>query len=240
MNELKYLTKVKTDFADSINSVREKEGRVYKDSEVIHLPEVDHDHLYFEEWEMSKKSTERFINYIKNKSVKRILEVGCGNGWFTNLIAKNNYANVFGIDINADDLEQAQRVFKKENLYFRYEDIFEEVFDEKFDIIVLSNSVQYFPDMEVLIKRLKEKLALHGEIHILDSPIYESEKKALDAKNKAGVYFEKVDVPEMAENQFYHIKSDLKEFKIVYESGSVIKKMLGKKETPYKWYMYTE
>lgn len=238
MNELKYLTKVKTEFSNSYIDARNKEGRLYKDSEVIHLPEVDSDHPHYDEWEMRRKSAERFISYIQNKSVKRILDVGSGNGWFTNLIAKNNYASVFGLDVNVDELEQAQRVFKKENLYFGYGDIFQEVFSKKFDIIILNSSIQYFPKVDELLNRLKEILNPHGEIHILDSPVYESEKKALEAKKRTDEYYNKMGVPAMCDNYFHHTKIDLKDFKVMYEPGGMIKKILGKKDIPFKWYTY--
>lgn len=240
MNDLKHLTAIKNNFSDAYIALRKKEGRVYKDSELVHLPDVDHDHPHFNEWEMRKKSANRFIDYVKNKSVKRILDIGCGNGWFTNLIAKNNYANVFGLDVNLVELEQAQRVFKKDNLFFGYGDIFEKFFTDKFDLIVLNSSIQYFPNLEELIVRLKEILAPHGEIHILDSPIYETDKKALEAKKKTEEYYKSMDAQEMINYYYHHTKSSLEGFKVMYEPMGTLKKLLGKKDVPFRWYAYID
>lgn len=237
-SDLKHLSNVNPTFSDAYIALREKEGRVFKDSELVHLPDVDYDHPHYKEWEMRKKSANRFIEYVKNKSVKRILDIGCGNGWFTNLIAKNNYAHVFGIDINGVELDQAQRVFKKDNLFFGKGDVFEKIFTDKFDIIVLNSSIQYFPDIDALINRLKEILALHGEIHIIDSPIYESDKKIIEAKKQTQEYFKKMEAPEMADYYFHHSKTQLANFKVMFEPNGTFKKLLGKKDTPFRWFAY--
>ena len=129
-------------------------------------------------------------------------------------------------------------MFKKDNLYFGYGNIFEDFFTSKFDVIILNSCFQYFADADVLIERLKDMLTIHGEIHILDSPVYENNKKALEAKERTDSYYKKMEAPEMAENYFHHTKSSLKGFKTMYEPGGIIKKILGKKDIPFGWYSF--
>ena len=99
-------------------------NKVYPDSDLIHFPYVTREHEDYNEWEINREVSEKFAEYIKNISVKTILDLNCKNGWFTNLIAKNNYAKVLGVDDNIDTLKQAQRVFIKDNLIFKKEDVF--------------------------------------------------------------------------------------------------------------------
>jgi SAM-dependent methyltransferase len=143
--------------------------KVYPDSELIHFPYVTREHSDFNEWEINREVSEKFAEYIKNISVKTILNLNCENGWFTNLIAKNNYAKVLGVDNEIKGLKQAQRVFIKDNLIFKKEDVFNN-FNQKFDVIVLNNSLNYHKDIPLLITKLKSLLNEHGEIHILEYP----------------------------------------------------------------------
>ena len=179
--------------------------KLYTDSELIHFPYVTLNNVDFKKWEINREVSEKFAEYIKHISV---LNVNCENGWFTNLIAKNNYANVLGIDTNVEDLTQAQRVFIKDNLIFKKQDVFND-FSQKFDVIILNNALKKHKDISLLVTKLKSLLNEHGEIHILEYPT--SEIIDLD-------YF--------------------KDFKLLHEPKSMLKKILGKKSLPLAWYMF--
>ena len=123
---------------------------------------------------------QRLIHYVNQKKFKTILEIGCGNGWLSNHLAKTK-AEVYALDMNEVELIQGARVYKGiENLNFLYADILNNPFQEKvFDLIVLASSIQYFPDVGRLIQSLQPLLTKHGEIHIFDSPIYQNKKSKL-------------------------------------------------------------
>lgn len=141
---------------------------VYADTELIHFPYVTKDHPEYNEWELNREVGEKFGNYIKDISVKTILHFNCENGWFTNIIAKNNYAKVLGFDNDIESLKQSQRVFLKDNLVFSNKNVFTS--GQKFDVIVLSNALNKYQDHTLLISQLKSILNEHGEIHILEFP----------------------------------------------------------------------
>src|SRR6187549_447683 len=69
-------------------ALREKEGRLVSDEELLQLPEVSLFHIHLKEWRIRKKSCEHLINYVakKNRPLKS-LEIGCGNGWLSNQLA---------------------------------------------------------------------------------------------------------------------------------------------------------
>ncbi|QHI38129.1 Ubiquinone biosynthesis O-methyltransferase [Kordia antarctica] len=231
-----YLTPENANFSKHYLAVREKENRILTDAEVRQLP-----YLQRNEWVFRVKSTERFVNYIacKNNDLQ-ILDIGCGNGWFSNTIAEVSEKNqVIGLDVNREELEQAARIFRKENLHFVYADIFKvsEQFEAKFDVITLNGAVQYFKDFEGLITLLKSFLKPKGEIHIIDSPFYEASEIPA-AKERTKAYYTKLGVPEMAANYHHHNKNLVQHFDVLYSyKRNIIHKILGKKDSPFSWYV---
>ncbi len=235
-NNVTYLTKEENGFSSQYLDVRHKEGRVLSDEEVFILPEVLKNNINGREWLLRKKASKRFVDYLNTRPNNSILDVGCGNGWFSNLITINNNS-VVGIDINVTELEQAARVFKKENLQFVYGDIFkiDEVFKNKFDIIVLNASIQYFENFNALITKLKTFLNPKGEIHIIDSPFY-NDRELSNAKKRTEDYYGQLGFPEMAKYYFHHSIENLKDFKIMYSPKNDFRnKFFGAKDSPFLW-----
>jgi ubiquinone/menaquinone biosynthesis C-methylase UbiE len=234
---IKYLSEKKQEDSDTYLAVRKKENRILSDDLVTKLP-----HLSFNEWPVRKKSSERFMKYLflKNDSLN-ILDIGCGNGWFTNqmaLISDRNF--IIGLDINSLELEQAARVFKKKNLEFVYGDVFEiqENFQEKFDIITLNGVIQYFPAFFDLINTLELFLKPLGEIHIMDSPFYTKEKIS-EARKRTEEYYSSIGFPEMANNYFHHDIQNLKDFELLYSSKqNLFHKIIRKKDSPFSWWKF--
>ncbi|AXG69448.1 bifunctional 3-demethylubiquinone-9 3-methyltransferase/ 2-octaprenyl-6-hydroxy phenol methylase [Kordia sp. SMS9] len=231
-----YLTPEDAGFSKSYLAVREKEKRILTDAEVRKLPYVARD-----EWPFRVKSTERFLTHIAEENdPMNILTIGCGNGWFSNKIAEvDTKHEVIGLDVNREELEQAARVFKRKNLRFVYADIFKvsEYFQRKFDIITLNGAIQYFEDFEGLIYLLATFLAIGGEIHIIDSPFYKTEEIEA-AKERTKAYYTALGVPEMIENYHHHNEKLVQNFDVWYRyKKNILHKILGKKDSPFSWYV---
>ncbi|WP_298508439.1 methyltransferase domain-containing protein [uncultured Kordia sp.] len=231
-----YLTPEDAGFSKYYLAVREKENRILSDTEVRKLP-----YLQKDEWPYRIKSTERFLAHVsKQNNPLHILTIGCGNGWFSNKIAEVSKENqVIGLDVNREELEQAARVFKKKNLHFMYADIFKvpESFHGKFEMITLNGAVQYFEDFDGLISLLKSFLSENGEIHIIDTPFYKTEEIAA-AKERTKVYYTELGVPGMAANYHHHDKKLVQHFEVWYAyKKNIIHKILGKKDSPFSWYV---
>lgn len=234
-----YLTKEEKEFSSLYLNVRSKETRILSDKEVSLLPYVSKNNPNKTEWLLRQKTRNRFIDYIKTKSDISILDVGCGNGWFSNTITLNNN-EVLGLDINSLELEQAARVFKKEKLAFVYGNLFKinEPFINKFDLIVLNASIQYFSDVNELVTKLKTFLKPSGEIHIIDSPFY-SKKESIEAKKRTEKYYHQLGFPEMADNYFHHTIGSIKDFKVLYRpKSSLYHRFFEKKDSPFLWLHY--
>jgi len=225
---------VNNDFSDAYIKIREKEQRVYSEEVVKNLPITTKEHPQYEEWKLRQKSTNRFTNYLEDNLFNSLLEIGCGNGWFTHQCSKK-VENAIGVDINLQELEQAAKVFT--NTQYLYWDIFEaDPFNQQFDIIVLNAVVQYFPDFDKLINRLSSLLNPKGEIHIIDSPFYQADKIEA-AKQRTEAYYRSMNVPEMSINYFHHSVDFIKNFEALYTpQTSKIKQLIKGKDIPFGWY----
>ena len=77
---------------------------------------------------------------IKNDENINILDLGCGVGWFANLLSYNfNRINVTGVDFNSVAIDFANKIKDQLNLKtnFIVEDLFKVEFSDKFDLIFI-------------------------------------------------------------------------------------------------------
>jgi ubiquinone/menaquinone biosynthesis C-methylase UbiE len=231
-----YYSRPADDFSNLYIQARKKEGRFYSPEQIAKLPDIEKGNLHYGEWQLRKKSAMRFIKYLKGKKQPlKILDIGCGNGWFSHLISNVNNTEVIGIDINLPELEQANAVFQKQNLSFGYANLYEntELNQLQFDIIVFNSCFQYFEDVEKIIGILNRMLSENGQIHILDTPFYKMEEVE-KAKQRTEKYYQDLGFPDMANYYFHYRLDDLGKHKIMYKPHpSFLRHM--KKESPFYW-----
>jgi len=226
-------------FESNYLDVRAKENRVYSNEKVALLPYLLEDDAHSKEWYLRSKTLERFLPYLSSyHASSSLLEVGCGNGWFSHYCSQH-VDSVIGIDVNMLELQQAVEVFKRENLSFYYWDIFNsEGINKHFDLIVLNAVVQYFPDFNELMSRLKKLLNKNGEIHLLDSPFYKKEELEA-AKIRSDNYFNRMGVPKMSSHYFHHNIDVIKDFDLLFRpSRNRLLKLVKKEDSPFYWYRY--
>lgn len=235
-HKVRYLTNPKP-FEEKYLKVREIEGRVLSDDEVRKLPEFRGTPRLIAEWKMRQRTYHRFLKYLGQRSFSSCLDIGCGNGWFTYGVSQKISGQVVGLDVNAEELEQANRVFQSAGLEFSYGDLFQDIFPgQSFELIVLNASIQYFPDLAALFRRLNELLAENGEIHVLDSPFYPEDQVAA-AKERSLAYYTSVGYPEMADEYYHHSLGSLSQYQpeTMYRPKR-INRLLGKADSPFTWY----
>ena len=241
-NDVFYLTEPIEEFEELYLAIREAEGRVYNDADLKILPNLPQESKHSQEWKKRIRPLQRITDYIAGLpgAEKLILDLGCGNGWFSNILASIKGVQVLGLDVNSGELEQAARVFPRNNLCFAYADIYgTELADQTFDIIILNSCVQYFKELNKLIDRLKMLLSTEGEIHILDSPFYR-ESELEEAQIRSKIYYSELGFPEMADKYFHQTWSKLncESFQVLYNPKSIfsrMKKMTGITDSPFPW-----
>ena len=227
------------EFQNLYVQARKKEGRIYSDAEVLALPSINRKHPHFSEWQIRKNSAEKLGRYILFQGRDlTILEPGCGNGWLAHYLSRIPGTNVTGCDINEEELDQARRVFvNTPNLQFIRGDLSSIETSRGFDLVVFAASIQYFPSLGEIINLAMQKLAIGGEIHILDSPFYRASNLE-EAKRRSVLYYERLGYPEMSQYYFHHAMDDLDQFsyKILFEPSGFQQYFLRNKN-PFHWVM---
>lgn len=201
-------------FESTYLQLREKEGRILTDDQVRMLPYIRGLNPQLDaEWKFRANSFDKLKKYfIGAREGSRILDLGCGNGWTAAGLAGNKRLQLFAVDVNRQELEQADRVFSMPNLQFYFGDILSELFEPtSFQYIVMNACMQYFPDLDNLINRLFHFLEKGGEIHIVDTPIYDAAEVPA-ARKRSEEYYSGMGFPEMVENYFHHSWEDLRYF----------------------------
>lgn len=194
VNGVYILTAPKSDFEQVYLDVRSKEHRLPDDSFVALLPVVPKTHPHAHEWQLRKRTADRFVTYLQQHPKGSILEIGCGNGWFSHIVS--NYATaVTGLDVGITELEQAARCFSLPHLKFVCCTDWSVLPEQCFDIIVFNASYQYFVHDSAFWQSLYRLLRPQGEIHILDSPFYHSDTQQ-EAHKRSESYFLNMGLPE--------------------------------------------
>ena len=199
------LSEIKNEFEKIYLKVREKENRIFSDAELKQLPFASESNPHKKEWDLRAKSFQRFKEYLKSKKQNlNILDLGCGNGWFSGQLSKSFNHIFFCVDVNLTELKQGRNVFNSEQIKFIYADIFKaDIQSTFFDIIIINAAVQYFPDIKRLMEKLLTLINENGEIHIIDSPFY-SETEVDNARKRTVDYYRSIGFPEMTKN-YHHL-----------------------------------
>ncbi len=193
------------DFQKNYHEVREKEKRVLSIAEILKLPYVEPTSTDYSLWKTRRHNINRFLKYLSEKKKPlQILDVGCGNGFFTNLMHTQGHS-VMGLDVNLVELNQAAEAFEASKITWVYADIFsDDLPEKKFDMITLCSAFHYFENPTQLLRRCKELLHPDGEIHLIDSPFYRETEIEM-AKKRSMNYFRSIGNENM--HRYYHHNS---------------------------------
>ena len=194
---------------------REREGRLLPDDVVKTLPHVPAGHPHAREWRLRADSSHHLVAHLRRLPQRplRVLELGCGNGWLCARIAAIPGAVVVGTDINDVELEQARRVFP--DVSFLHHDMRDAALPmAQPDAIVVASAIQYVPDPTPLLAAWLHALSPHGEIHILDSPIYADAGAATAARERSRRHYEALGISEMAAEYHHHTRQAFAPFRV--------------------------
>jgi ubiquinone/menaquinone biosynthesis C-methylase UbiE len=226
-------------FEEQYIHIRDKEQRIFSIDEIRKLPEVKKDHKHVAEWKVRQKSIERFVRFLKKKRITAALDIGCGTGFFANILSQH-CDKVSGIEVNLKELKQAAEAFKSnKKIEWYYTDILNrKVFGEgAFDLITFCCSFQYFPDVKEILDTCFYYLKPGGSVHIIDSPFYKEEEQ-LKAQNATHGYYQSMGFDTLAQHYFHHTWDDIKSYpyKIHYQkSKEIFSSLFTKHDSPFPW-----
>lgn len=232
-NGVHYLTPPKTDFEEVYIRLRTKEQRVHDDAFVKQLPGVSATHPHAKEWNVRRKTQERFCAFLAQENKPSILDIGCGNGWFTAKMAPYT-SEILGVDVGTEELEQAARCFGNETMKFACCNDIDLLPEAQFDLITFNASIQYFEPTDTFWKNLFRLLKPGGEIHLLDSPIYKPTDQNA-AKERSRTYFDQQQ-ESTAQGYYFHLTwDDLPvNYRVRYQPPNRLLKLL-KSDSPFPW-----
>ncbi|PPV07236.1 class I SAM-dependent methyltransferase [Xanthomonas bromi] len=216
---------------------------MYTDAQVRSLPRPSGKLGACLEWQVRALSSRLLVQHLQARAGEgAILELGCGNGWLSQLLAQSLQRDVCGIDVNRTELTQAARVFgHDQRLSFVAADIQTVALPhDVFDVIVVPACIQYFPDPAALIRPLLAQLRDGGELHVLDSPLYSDRQRADQSAARSLHYFNGLGVPTLAEHYHQHTYSVFDAFAVRWlfdprRLGARVRRMLKLRQLHFPW-----
>src|SRR5215211_5001748 len=104
---------------------------------------------------------------------KRVLDIGCNEGFFSREAARRGAARVVGIDEDAAALEAARSRYGSTGVEFRHQR-WNVLPEGPFDLVLWTSAMHYEPDPAEVIKRIARALTPDGlfvlECGVLDWP----------------------------------------------------------------------
>jgi 2-polyprenyl-3-methyl-5-hydroxy-6-metoxy-1,4-benzoquinol methylase len=128
------------------------------------------------EWTFRQQSLKILERLISNYSKADILEVGSWNGWLSNRLASQGH-NLLATDYFLDEVNGLQaKKFYQNNWTALQMDVSEPgIFkDWVFDIVIVNHALQFMPDPELYIKRIRQLIKPGGMIVLLGLSFYKN------------------------------------------------------------------
>jgi len=135
-----------------------------------------HDFFHFaifededESWESAFQHTHnRYLRALNIEHAHNVLELGCGRGGFTHILAQHTKGTVLGIDLSRSQLSHARR-FKRSNLRFQLHDIMNvDALGQTFDAVACIDAACYLPDKRRAIEGISRVTAPGGRVLLVD------------------------------------------------------------------------
>ncbi|RYZ37379.1 MAG: class I SAM-dependent methyltransferase [Sphingobacteriales bacterium] len=225
-------------FEDDYIKIRDKEHRIFSVPEIRQLPRVKSTHPHAEEWAIRARSIDRFCRMLKGKKVATAMDIGCGTGFFANILSQY-CKQVVGVDVNLTELRLAAEAFAgNDRLHWYYADIINnKVFRAaSFDLITFCCSFQYFADVQQVLDACFYHLRPGGSVHIIDTPFYENDEQER-AQKATRHYYQNMGFDGLAAHYFHHTLDQLKPFQPImhYKKGKLLSFFAHRHDSPFPW-----
>jgi SAM-dependent methyltransferase len=101
---------------------------------------------------------ERYLKFIEEHDIKTILDVGCGSGFITNVIAYN-FPNIKIVAIDfSNTIKHGQKISKElkiKNVTWVQENFFKFKQNQTFDLVLSNGSIHHMPDFNGAVEKVK-------------------------------------------------------------------------------------
>ena len=97
-----------------------------------------------------------FVNNVEEN--ESVLDLGSGRGDVTYDVARKTNGDVFGLELNWNNVRYAQKTYHRYNLVFHQGDMRKDIPNYRtFDIVILSNVLEHLDDRVNLLKTIVDK-----------------------------------------------------------------------------------
>jgi SAM-dependent methyltransferase len=104
---------------------------------------------------------------------KRVVDLGCGFGWFCRFAWEKGAASVLGFDVSENMLARAKATSDPAIVYAKADLEVLELPEESFDLVYSSLAFHYLKDLEALLVRVHAALVTGGQlVFSIEHPIY--------------------------------------------------------------------
>lgn len=112
--------------------------------------------------EYYQNSREDLIPFLPEKYL-RVLEIGCGEGNFWNLLNQDETLEIWGIEPNSNAATVART--KAHQLFeCLFDECINEIPDNYFDLIICNDVIEHMPDHDRFFEQIKTKMASKGHL----------------------------------------------------------------------------
>lgn len=114
------------------------------------------------------KSTSKVVKISRIKKGDTVLDLACGTGVVTKKISSKvgTGGRVVGIDISPGAIEIAKKWNSKKNVKFVITDVEKMKFEEEFDAVTCQYGLMFFPDVQLVLKKVRKFLKKGGRITV--------------------------------------------------------------------------
>jgi len=135
----------------------------------------DRNYFFREKWHKNSKFLNRFPSIDINNL--KILDFGCGHGALSIALAERGAKEVIGVDLNNDYIKFANTNLKDNyrtlinKVHFVLADV-AELESNSFDLIISKSTFEHVIDLDVVLKKLANKLKTNGKLITGFGPLY--------------------------------------------------------------------
>lgn len=101
---------------------------------------------------------ERYLDFLIENEITTILDIGCGSGYITNIIAYHlPHIKIVAIDFS-DTINHGKKIgqeLKLTNIEWRQENFLEFKSNKTFDVVLANGSLHHMPDFDKAVKKAK-------------------------------------------------------------------------------------
>lgn len=120
-------------------------------------------HTYDEHSDVQKKCAEKLIDMIDLDYFSKMLEIGCGTGYYTSLLSdRYPESEILAVDISSEMIKAADNKLGGRNIQFKISDAEHIDLDEKYNLITSNASFQWFDDLDKTFKTIAGMLNEDG------------------------------------------------------------------------------